>query len=437
MSLASASQLGVGPNANAGPDPGAASSSQLYDDQAFFPSGSMAATGLAAGSSFDLGFGFLPYGGLTGFSPDPASFTCDNVEYSPETPIPRSHNMQVGHPRSISALSPTKNNFTTETYPSFQSSMQAGLFDSSLAINSTSSASTSSSVPGPTPLKASHILSYLCQDLERRSVVKIIGSEGLNLRDIVKLGLASLGTTMEVAQYESANNKPANIWIRDIISTYESCDIQLAVWTGMRVILQMEAQAGGLELATPFNRQGTQVYLQHDTNIYTNTITLKVSPWMSASLANAEFLGITYESLMLESSESPFTQQPTLPFKVDNDITTDMTPTAVQYTKSHHPYLDLIPWPSFRSKAIIAISVTPPLIDEEDLCLDLMNNALRCWGSMRSQHGRGEGTPWDMRSWEAAPWFIAKWAMLMDGDGGEIARNSAWWRNQKGMSSLN
>lgn len=177
--------------------------------------------------------------------------------------------------------------------------------------------------------------------------------------------------------------------------------------------------------------------LKHDnTNIYANTITLKSSPWMSASLANAEFLGITHESLMLGSSESPFTQQHILPFKVDKDIITDMTPTMVQYTKSHHPYLDLIPWPSFRSKAIIAISVTPPLIDEEDLCLDLMNNALRCWGSMRSQHGRGEGTPWDMRSWEAAPWFIAKWAMLMDGDGGEIARNSAWWRNQKGMSSL-
>lgn len=257
MSLASASQPGVGPNANAGPDPapGATSSSQLYDDQVFFSSGSMAATGLVAGSSFDLGFGFLPYGGLTGFSPDPAGFNYDSLQYSPETPISMNHNMQVDHPRSISAPSPTKNNFTPENCPSFQNSMQASPLDSSLGVNTTTpSASASSPVPNPTSLKASHILSYLCQDLERRLVVKMIGSEELNLRDIVKLGLASLGTTMEVTQYESANDKPANLWIRDIMSTYASCDIQLAVWTGMRVILQMEAQAGRLELATPFNQ---------------------------------------------------------------------------------------------------------------------------------------------------------------------------------------
>lgn len=55
-----------------------------------------------------------------------------------------------------------------------------------------------------------------------------------------------------------------------------------------------------------------------------------------------------------------------------------MRPTLEQLTISHHPYLDIIPWPSFRARAIVASSATPPLIEEADLCLDLLSNGIYC-----------------------------------------------------------
>ena len=77
----------------------------------------------------------------------------------------------------------------------------------------------------------------------------------------------------------------------------------------------------------------------------------------------------------------------------------------------------------------MAISANPPLIDEEDLCMDILNDGIFCWGSTGpSMHSRGGGVPWDARSWEAAPWFLQKWESLTDGRNGDMWRTSEWWR---------
>ena len=69
------------------------------------------------------------------------------------------------------------------------------------------------------------------------------------------------------------------------------------------------------------------------------------------------------------------------------------------------------------------------------LCLDMANDGMRCWGTtMGSVHGRGEGMPWDARSWEAAPWFLEKWRWLVGGKDEEISRNSHWWRAMQGLA---
>lgn len=432
-------------------------SSQFYTEQASplvryygpLSSSGMTAPTPAVAPPFDF-----PTSGSFALDSD---LTNDDANRAPQTSP--SSNLEFDHSRSIMESLSTDDPSTACL--SFQDSMQASVHDKDMlspaVLYSNHGPETASS---PEIMKASQILSYLCSDSERKSVGKVIGSEELGLRDIVRHGLVALGSTMEAAQYDSANDKPAELWIKEICSICAPYGIQLTVWTGVRVILQMKARPGS---SAHFDQQGANIQQEASgqlPDIYTNKITLKSSSWMSASVANAEFLRIPLELLLVDNSESPFTQQSNsisspdtrfvnndassastqeqvaVPFRV-KEITSDMAPTAVQCTKSHHPYLDLIPWPSFRSKAIIATCVTPPLIDEEDLCLDLMNNAMRCWGSMRSQHGRGEGAPWDMRSWEAAPWFIEKWATLIDGDGGEIARNSAWWRNQMGMPSFN
>lgn len=346
---------------------------------------------------------------------------------------------------------------SSTSFPSFQTSVQTGVeLHSSLGMDLFYSKPDSQTAFSPTLFRASQILSFLCTDLERRGMAKAIESEEIDLRDIVRLGLTELGATMDVTQFHSANDKPASVWISEVGNSCEPYDIGLAAWTGIRIILQMKEKLAKSTHTDPSYNNMPQEGPPGLPNLSVNTIMFKCTSWMSASVANAEFLRIPLELLMEDSSESPFTQrinsissmrtlsddhpqltwdQTAEPFRI-REITSDMTPTMVQYTKSHHPYLDLIPWPTIRSKAIVATCVTPPLIDEEDLCLDLMNGAFRCWGSMRSQHGRGEGAPWDVRSWEAAPWFINKWSILIHGDGGEIARNSAWWRKQNAMPSV-
>jgi hypothetical protein len=151
--------------------------------------------------------------------------------------------------------------------------------------------------------------------------------------------------------------------------------------------------------------------------------------FLSASLANACHLGIAFYEVMGDDSESPFPLRRNR--KWFKDIKPDLIPTTQQLNLPHHPFLDLIPWPSFRSKAIIAVSTHPPLIDFEDLCLDLANDGLRCWGATSAPvHGRGEGASWDSRSWEAMPWFLSKWEILAGDQNSDIHSTSSWWRSQ-------
>ncbi|RYP69140.1 hypothetical protein DL771_006234 [Monosporascus sp. 5C6A] len=148
---------------------------------------------------------------------------------------------------------------------------------------------------------------------------------------------------------------------------------------------------------------------------------------ISAQLLNMQHLNITPVLMLDEDAQSPFclsNEWGSGTEGVPNDengslrhISPDLRPVVAQRTLSHHPYIDLIPWPSFRSNVIQATSVDPPTIDEDDLCLDLSNGGIGCWGSTRgSMHGRGEGVPWDSRSWEAMPWFLEKWQLLTGGE---------------------
>lgn len=53
----------------------------------------------------------------------------------------------------------------------------------------------------------------------------------------------------------------------------------------------------------------------------------------------------------------------------------------------------------------------------------VLRDALACW----SRNGSSSGQPYDLRNWEAAPWFLQKWKMLVDGEEGQIWKQSSWW----------
>ena len=36
--------------------------------------------------------------------------------------------------------------------------------------------------------------------------------------------------------------------------------------------------------------------------------------------------------------------------------------------------------------------------------------------------------PWEESSWEAAPWFLQKWSLVVGGEKGDLGKQSEWWR---------
>lgn len=113
----------------------------------------------------------------------------------------------------------------------------------------------------------------------------------------------------------------------------------------------------------------------------------------------------------------------------------DLQPVDVQITVEHHVYLDVIPFPSFRERALKAIAHDPPLFDEDELCCDICSReGLIVWGSQGNNQGMEACRPWDMRSWEPKPWFLRKYHFLAGGWDDEMWRAARWWhmmRNER------
>jgi hypothetical protein len=49
-----------------------------------------------------------------------------------------------------------------------------------------------------------------------------------------------------------------------------------------------------------------------------------------------------------------------------------------------------------------------------ELKKDMFQDGLACWSNNGGGKEGGMGQPWDMRSWEAAEWFVRKWSGLVD-----------------------
>ena len=75
----------------------------------------------------------------------------------------------------------------------------------------------------------------------------------------------------------------------------------------------------------------------------------------------------------------------------------------------------------------------PPSINQGEFCADLENDGLICWASYTGPDNEvsGSSAPWDIRSWEAQPWFLKKW-WLVFGDESGIYQQSKWWHEFRG-----
>lgn len=110
-----------------------------------------------------------------------------------------------------------------------------------------------------------------------------------------------------------------------------------------------------------------------------------------------------------------------------------LAPTFIQMTIPHHASFDLIPIPLLRDRAILLSITMPHRFNIHELKLDIYERGgLTVWqqGFESYHHARGRSScqPWEMSSWEAAPWFIEKWCMVVGGPDGDLSQQSLMWR---------
>lgn len=95
-------------------------------------------------------------------------------------------------------------------------------------------------------------------------------------------------------------------------------------------------------------------------------------------------------------------------------VPSTLSPTDLQKTIPHPPFVDVIPFPGVRDRLLRSRAV----IDLEKLTIDLTDGAFKVWGSV----------PWDGTGWEVSEEFAKKWWFLIDG---ELLRATNFWRRQR------
>lgn len=173
----------------------------------------------------------------------------------------------------------------------------------------------------------------------------------------------------------------------------------------------------------------------YQTSLYANTLEFLPTTIFSAIHHNALSLGFDLGKISSCSNDcmSPFYQTNINPKTEPTSLTTPPTnipvhlrPTLAQLSIPHHASLDLIPIPFLRERAIMLSAALPQKFNLWELKLDIyVNGGLNVW-RCRQDCGGGDYQPWSMRSWEASPWFLNKWCMVVGGD--EFRVQSGLWR---------
>lgn len=159
-------------------------------------------------------------------------------------------------------------------------------------------------------------------------------------------------------------------------------------------------------------------------DMYSNYIHCVQTSTMLAYLHNATSIDLSIKDLL--ELKSPF-YRPNTTMADDTTsllsaarkpwIPAHLQPTLPQILFPHHPYLDLIPFPTLRARVITLTNTTPWMLNPMELKKDIFSEGLSCRPDTCRTSLQGSGQPWDVHSWQAAPWFITKWRLLMASPG--------------------
>lgn len=149
---------------------------------------------------------------------------------------------------------------------------------------------------------------------------------------------------------------------------------------------------------------------------------------------NAQILAIPAELLESDDDSSPFLYHgPELSgSRSPCQFPRHLSPTALQKTIKHHPWLDLLPIPKLRDNILRGIELG--ILNEDQLCQELVcdlldteateHPALTIWGDS-----------WDIAGWEFSPAFFRKWNPLIQ-DIPEVWQATNYWRSKRNARSV-
>lgn len=252
--------------------------------------------------------------------------------------------------------------------------------------------------------------------------------------------------------HSSSDRLSTVLGLEDDVSQRYSLEDILTV--GIRTLSEAERQPNGTRANSsstdpenePQQTLTPTTHLEHCEipDIHMNSIQLTTISFVAACAANAAMLGLSLETLLDKTTQSPFylaqmTNEPRGTANVGQfaHLKPMLRPSTLQLSHPHHPYLDILPSPVLRNRIIQLLQIQPPPFDPDQLCQDLRSDGLICWGSTRRDRrdAVGSGAPWDIRSWEIKPWFLKKWWMLFDGPDCEMYQHSRWWCELRGEKS--
>ncbi|KAL3428152.1 hypothetical protein PVAG01_01661 [Phlyctema vagabunda] len=184
----------------------------------------------------------------------------------------------------------------------------------------------------------------------------------------------------------------------------------------------------------PTKQYGLLYRAPYGADVRLNHIHIKSVYFLAAAYTNCRALGYDFNDFLDEDAVSPLvngeegsTEAQAVSRRFSN-VPKDLRPTPIQIQRPHHLYIDLLPFPAFREKIITAAYTEPPILDEEEFCIDLLGDGMLCYGSSKG----GVGTPWDKRNWDPQPWFLEKYWFLVGDKDDEMWSAARWWQSMRG-----
>ncbi|KAH6699086.1 hypothetical protein BKA61DRAFT_621962 [Leptodontidium sp. MPI-SDFR-AT-0119] len=146
-----------------------------------------------------------------------------------------------------------------------------------------------------------------------------------------------------------------------------------------------------------------------------------------ALVMNARIMGVTSE-FMTPDARSRLASEG-IEVQAHNSLPLSLKPTHLQLTKSHHPWIDILPFPEIRDNLLRRDENS---YDKKELCRDLRGFQMVAdgYGGMVAWRD-----PWNLQGWEVTKAFASKWPWVVK-DCHELLVSTNRWRAIRGESEI-